>query len=497
MKVQIANVFQKRLTLFDATAVVMGSMVGSGIFIVSADIARSLGSPGWMLAAWILTGLLTVTAAACYGELVCLFPRTGGQYVYLQEAYGPLAAFLFGWASFAVIQCGTIAAVAMAFAKFLGVLAPGVSRTAVVLDAGFLKITTAHVAAIGSVWILTWINTWGIVTGKRVQNVFTSVKALILLALVAVGLFVIRDPEAVRRNAAVFWQAVRTGANGASPLAGLALVSALGTAMVGSLFSADAWNNITFASDEVVGARRVIPKSLVLGTAGVCLLYVLANVSYLAALPLRGAADGASALARGIQYAADDRVATAALESLLGGSAAVVMAACVVVSTFGCNNGILLSSARLYYAMAADGLFFRRVGTLNRRGVPAAGLVVQAVWTSVLCLSGTYGQLLDYVVATVLLFYILTILAIFLLRKRRPDLERPYRAFGYPVIPALYIGIVFLIMLNLAVFKPMYTWPGLGIVVLGVPVYFLWKRKTRSSGPGAEKAADAAERLRP
>jgi APA family basic amino acid/polyamine antiporter len=474
---KVESGFQKRLTVFDATAVIMGSMIGSGIFIVSADIARSLGSPGWLLAAWVLTGLLTVTAAACYGELVCLFPRTGGQYVYLREAYGPLVAFLFGWASFGVIQCGTIAAVAMAFAKFFGVLVPWVSGSNILFKAGFLRVTQVHAVAIASIWILTWINTNGIVTGKRVQNLFTVTKALILLALIAAGMFAVRNPEAMRQNAAVFWNAAKAGAGGGPSLAGIALAAALGCAMVGSLFSADAWNNIAFASDEVVRPERTIPKSLVFGTLGVCLLYVLANVSYLAALPLRGAADGTGALSRGIQFAADDRVGTAALESLLGGRAAVVMAAAVMVSTFGCNNGIVMASARLFYAMAGDGLFFRGVGTLNRRGVPATGLVVQAVWTSLLCLSGTYSDLLDYVIFTVLLFYILAILSIFLLRKKRPDLERPYKAFGYPVVPALYILVVFLIMVDLAVYKPLYTWPGLFIVILGVPVFFIWRKK--------------------
>ena len=470
------HTFQKRLTLFDATAIVMGSMIGSGIFIVSADIARIVGAPGWLLVVWIATGVLTVTAALCYGELACLFPYAGGQYVFLREAYHPLIAFLYGWASFLVIQCGTIAAVAMGFAKFLGVLFPWISESRFGFRWGMFHFSTVHLVAIASILFLTWFNTRGIVGGKRLQNVFTSSKFVILAGFILVGLLAARNPDAVRLNAGVFWDALKTTGTGRIPLSGFALVAALGTAMVGSLFSADAWNNITFASDEVVRPRRDIPLSLFFGTLSVCVLYALVNVVYLYVLPLRGDPNGATAFQKGIQFATDDRVATAAMHGLLGEKAAVVMAVLIVASTFGCNNGIILASARLYYAMAKDGLFFKDVGTLNRKGVPAKGLYVQGVWTSLLCLSGKYGDLLDYVVFTVLLFYILTMVSIFQLRKKRPDLPRPYKAIGYPVVPILYVVLVLFIMISLLILKPLYTWPGLIVVILGIPVFFFWRR---------------------
>jgi APA family basic amino acid/polyamine antiporter len=469
--------FQKRLKLFDSTAVVVGSMIGSGIFIVSADIARTVGSPGLLLVAWAVTGLLTVTAALCYGELACMMPHTGGQYVYIREAYHPLVGFLFGWASFGVIQCGTIAAVAMGFAKFTGVLIPWVSEKHAWIHWKFLHFSSVHLVAISMILLLTWINTKGIVTGKKVQNLFTSSKAMIMLAFILIGLFVAKNPEAVRLNASVFWEGVRSGADGPVRLSGFALIAVFGTAMVGSLFSSDAWNNVTFTSGEVVNPKRTIPLSLFLGTLIVSILYILMNVVYLQSLPLRGSADGATVFEKGIQFATDDRVATAAMHGILGGSAAVVMAVFVVISTFGCNNGIILASARVYYAMAKDGLFFRSVGTLNSKGVPARGLVVQSVWTSLLCLSGTYSDLLDYVVFTVLLFYILTIASIFILRKKMPGTPRPYKAFGYPVVPVLYMLCMLFIMVDLLIYKPLYTWPGLIIVLIGVPVFFVWKRK--------------------
>jgi basic amino acid/polyamine antiporter, APA family len=475
--------FQKRLRLFDSTAVVVGSMIGSGIFIVSADIARTVGSPGLLLVVWAVTGILTVTAALCYGELACMMPRTGGQYVYIREAYHPLVGFLFGWASFLVIQCGTIAAVAMGFAKFSGVLIPWVSEKHVWIHWKFLHFSSVHLVAISMILLLTWINTKGIVAGKAVQNLFTSSKAMIMLAFILIGLFVARNPEAVRQNAAVFWDGVRSGAGGPVRMSGFGLIAVIGTAMVGSLFSSDAWNNITFTSGEVVNPKRTVPMSLFLGTLIVSILYILMNAVYLQSLPLRGIADGTTVFEKGMQFATDDRVATAAMHGILGPSAAAVMAVFVVISTFGCNNGIILASARVYYAMARDGLFFKSVGELNSKGVPARGLVVQSVWTCLLCLSGTYGNLLDYVIFTVLLFYILTIASIFILRKKMPDAPRPYKAFGYPVVPVLYMLCMLFIMIDLLVYKPLYTWPGLIIVLLGVPVFFVWRRlnKTVSS----------------
>jgi basic amino acid/polyamine antiporter, APA family len=478
--------FRKRLGLFDCTAVVVGSMIGSGIFIVSADMARALGSPGWLLLAWAVTGLLTVTAALCAGELAGMMPATGGQYVYIREAFHPMAGFLYGWALFLVIQCGTIAAVGMGFAKFAGVLFPGVSESRVWAHWKFLRFTPVHAVAVGMIVLLTWINTRGIVAGKRVQNAFTSSKALILAAFILAGLLAARNPEAVRLNAEGFWRAFRLTDHGAVPLSGAALAAAFGAALVGSLFSSDAWNNIAFASGEVVRPSRNIPLSLFLGTLTVAVLYVIMNVVYLGALPLRGDPAAAGAFERGIAFATADRVATAAIAGLLGKSAAAVMAVFIVISTFGCNNGIILSGARVYYAMARDGLFFRSAGVLNGRGVPARALAVQAAWSCLLCLSGTYGNLLDYVVFTVLLFYVLTVAAVFVLRRKRPDAPRPVKAPGYPVVPALYLAGVTLILADLLVVKPLYTWPGLILVLLGVPVYFVWKR------PGTTRPAAGA-----
>jgi basic amino acid/polyamine antiporter, APA family len=472
--------FQRRLKLFDSTAVVVGSMIGSGIFIVSADISRTVGSPGLLLVAWAVTGILTVTAAMCYGELACMMPHTGGQYVYIREAYHPLVGFLFGWASFGVIQCGTIAAVAMGFAKFTGVLIPWVSEKHVWIQWKFLHFSSVHLVAISMILLLTWINTKGIVAGKTVQNLFTSSKALIMLAFILIGLFVAGNADAVRLNASVFWDGVRSGADGPVRLSGFGLVAVLGTAMVGSLFSSDAWNNVTFTSGEVVNPKRNIPLSLFLGTLIVSILYLLMNVVYLQSLPLRGIADGATVFEKGMQFATDDRVATAAMHGILGRNAAVVMAVFVVISTFGCNNGIILASARVYYAMAKDGLFFKSVGALNSKGVPARGLVVQSVWTCLLCLSGTYSNLLDYVIFTVLLFYILTIASIFILRKKMPQAPRPYKAIGYPVVPVLYMLCMLFIMIDLLVYKPLYTWPGLIIVLIGVPVFFIWRRLNKT-----------------
>jgi APA family basic amino acid/polyamine antiporter len=468
--------FQKRLGLFDATTIVAGSMIGSGIFIVSADIARNVGSPGWLLLVWLITGILTVIAALTYGELASLMPHAGGQYIFLKEAYNPLIGFLYGWSAFLVIQGGTIAAVAMGFAKFTGVAFPWVSESNVWFEWHFMKFTTVHVVAIGSIVLLTLLNTRGVFMGKIIQNFFTSTKVIILLLFILIGLFLARNAGSIEINRQIFWSASGISGDQITLLTGFGLMIAITTAMVGSLFSSDAWNNITFASDEVVNPRRNIPLSLVSGTVIVSLIYMLVNIAYLQALPVRGEAGGITAVERGIQFATQDRVATAAMEGILGGNAALVMALLVMISTFGCNNGIILASARVYYAMGVDGLFFRGAGNLNKKGVPANALVIQCIWTSLLCLSGTYSNLLDYVVFTVLLFYILTILSVFILRKKYPDRERPYRAPGFPVLPAIYLLAVTFIMIVLLVYKPLYTWPGLIIVILGIPVYFIWKR---------------------
>lgn len=469
--------FQKRLGLFDATAIVTGSMIGSGIFIVSADIARNIGAPGWLLMVWFITGLLTVTAALTYGELASLMPHAGGQYVFLKESYNPLVGFLYGWAAFLVIQGGTIAAVAMGFAKFTGVVFPAIAENNIWLEWHFLKFSTVHLVAIGSILLLTLMNTRGILLGKIIQNLFTSTKVIILLVFILIGVFIARNTDAIDLNRQVFWSALKTDGDRTSAIAGFALVIAVTTAMVGSLFSSDAWNNITFASDEVINPRRNLPLSLVYGTIIVSALYFMVNIAYLQALPLRGDAGGMTASARGIQFVTEDRVATGAMEGILGENAALVMALLVMVSTFGCNNGIILASARVYYAMAVDGLFFRGAGKLNEKGVPAKALVIQSIWTSLLCLSGTYSNLLDYVVFTVLLFYVLTILSVFILRRKFPQHERPYKAPGYPVLPAVYLVAILFIMVILLIYKPLYTWPGLIIVICGIPVYYYWRKR--------------------
>ncbi|HCT30434.1 MAG TPA: amino acid transporter [Bacteroidales bacterium] len=472
----IISEFRRSLNLFDATSIVAGTMIGSGIFIVSADIARTLGSPGWLLVVWIITGILTLIAALSYGELASMMPQAGGQYVYLREAYNPLSGFLFGWTLFMVIQTGSIAAVGMAFAKFMGVIFPWFSEQRIWLDLGFIKISTVHALAISSIILLSWVNAQGIKFGKFVQNSFTITKILALIGLVVVGFFFAKSTGAIELNSKIFWDAVQVKDGVSIPLSGFALVAALGTAMVGALFAADAWNNVTFTAGETLNPKKNIPLSLFLGSFIVLTLYVLANYVYMQALPLRGNPDGTTVFERGMQFATDDRLGTAAIYGLFGSYAAIIMAILVVISTFGCNNGMILSGARVYYAMANDNLFFKRVGTLNAKGVPSNGLLYQAIWASLLCLSGTYNDLLDYVIFAVLIFYALTILGVFILRKKQPDAERPYKAFGYPVIPAIYIIAATFIMIILLVYKPNYTWPGLVIVILGIPVYYLWRK---------------------
>jgi len=455
-------------------------MIGSGVFIVGADIARQVGSPGWLIMTWVITGFLTVFAALSYGELAGMFPHAGGQYVYLRKAYNPLVGFLYGWTLFLVIQTGTIAAVGMAFAKFTGVLFPGVSEEVIWYKAEILnyifKFGPVQIVAILSILILTWINLRGIKEGKRVQNVFTSGKVLLVLGFILVGFFFASNSDSIAKNMAYFWDpAVKDSSGQWIPLTGMTLIAALGMAQVGSLFSSDAWNNVTFTAGEVINPKKNIPMSLFLGTFLVTILFILTNIVYITVLPLRGDIVGSTVVDRGIQYALNDRLATAAVHNVFGIYAASVMAIFIMISTFGCNNGLILSGARVYYAMATDGVFFKKVGTLNSKGVPATGLVIQAVWASLLCISGTYGQLLDYVVFAVLIFYVLTIIGVFIVRKKELLLERPYKAFGYPVIPAIYILLATLIMIILLIFKPDYTWPGLIIVILGIPVYFFWK----------------------
>jgi len=476
------HLLKKRVNLFDGISIVAGAMIGSGIFIVSADIARSVGSPGWLMVVWLITGILTVIAAISYGELASMMPHVGGQYVYLKEAYHPLIGFLFGWTTFLVIQCGSIAAVAVAFAKFSGVLIPWISDRNILLALGPLKINSTMVVAITMIVFLTWLNTRGIVTGKTVVNIFTSTKVLALFGFILIGLFATKGLSSWQINREVFWEAGRIGENNQLiPLWGFALVAAVGTALVGSLFSADAWYNVTYISGEVINPKRNVPLSLIFGTLIVSVIYLVTNYVYIRILPLSGSPDGTDVLARGIQFATDDRVATSAMSVVFGDYAAIIMAVFVMVSTFGCNHGLILAGPRVYYAMARDGLFFKKVAEINKKGVPGFAIAIQGIWAVLLCLSGTYSDLLDYVIFAVLIFFTLTILAIFILRVKRPDIPRPYKAFGYPVIPAFYILTTSFIMVILLIYKPNYTFPGLIIVILGIPVYYLWKKFSRNS----------------
>jgi basic amino acid/polyamine antiporter, APA family len=498
--------FVRAIGLFDGTMIVVGSMVGSGIFIVSADIARQTGSAGGLLLTWIITGLLTISAALSYGELAALFPRAGGQYIYLREAYSPLWGFLYGWTLFLVIQTGTIAAVAVGFARYFGVVWPAISGSSwvvrpIALSSRYaISLSVQQLVAVLMILFLTFLNTRGVRLGKLIQNVFTSAKTLALLGLIFLCVFVARNAAAISENFTHLWavrgaQAIEPGANflrGWVPTVSAAtgafgLFVAFGVAQVGSLFSADAWNNIGFTAAEVKNPKRGVALSMAFGTLIVITLYCLANVAYLCALPLSQ-----------IQTAPDDRVATAALQAIFGPAGALIMAVAIIISTFGCNNGLILAGARVAYAMARDGLFFRSTGTLNKKGVPATALVFQGAWIVVLILMRTrrvseagvvtygnlYSDLLDYVVFSVLIFYVLTIAGIFVLRAKRPDAERPYRAFGYPFVPALYIVAALAIMFVLLLYRTQTAWPGLVIVLLGVPVYWLWSRRAvRESAP--------------
>jgi APA family basic amino acid/polyamine antiporter len=468
---------QKRVNLFDGISIVSGAMIGSGIFIVSADIARNVGSPGWLMMVWIITGIITLIGAVSYGELASMMPHVGGQYVYLKEAYHPLIGFLFGWTTFLVIECGTIAAVAVAFAKFSGVLFPWVSEKNILFQAGPLKIKSTMIVAIGMISFLTWLNTRGIVTGKTVQNFFSSTKVIALFGFIAIGFLATKNLNSWEINKEVFWKASQVGpGNHVIPLVGFSLITAIGTALVGSLFSSDAWYSVTYLSGEVVNPKRNVPLSLFFGALIVSVMYILTNYIYIKILPLSGSPGGADVISRGIQYATDDRVATSAMSVVFGNYAAIIMAIFIIISTFGCNNGLIMTAPRVYYAMAKDGLFFRKAGELNKNGVPGFAIVVQGVWSVLLCLSGTYGNLLDYVIFAVLIFFTLTILAIFILRVKRPDIPRPYKAIGYPVVPSIYILVTVTIMVILLIYKPDYTFPGLGIVILGIPVFYLWRK---------------------
>jgi APA family basic amino acid/polyamine antiporter len=497
--------FIRELGLLDSTMIVAGSMIGSGIFIVPAEIARQVGSAGWLIAVWVVTGLMTIAAALAYGELASMMPQAGGQYVYLREAYSPLWGFLYGWTLFLVIQTGTIAAVAVAFSRYLGVMIPWISPTKWIVPPVNLSTTyaislsTQQLIGILMLVFLTWINTRGVRVGKVVQNTFTSAKTLSLIALIIVGIFLGRNAQAIAANFGSHFWAPRNAVDIRPEFSAIPAVSAMAggfglliafcVAQVGSLFSADAWNNITFTAGEVKEPKKNVPLSLALGVGLVITLYVLANVAYLCMLTIEQ-----------IQGAPDDRVATAALQSIWGPAAAIIMAIAIVISTFGCNNGLILAGARVYYAMAKDGLFFRATGALNRARVPAVGLVLQCVWAALLVLPRTrlrdangaikldasgqpmygnlYSNLLDYVVFSVLIFYVLTIAGVFILRRKQPDAERPYRAFGYPIVPLAYIAVAIVILLALLFYRTSTTWPGLLIVLTGIPVYLFWKRRS-------------------
>jgi len=492
--------FVKGLGPISSTTLVMGSMIGSGIFIVSADIARMTDSPALLIGAWLVTGFLTITGALAYGELAAMMPHAGGQYVYLRESLGPLWGFLYGWTLFLVIQTGTIAAVGVAFGKFLGFFFPSVSSSnwilhlwkvppipigPMVLGNMDVGLNTQNLAAILVVVFLSVLNIFGVRTGAAVQNVFTFAKTAALLGLVLLGLFVGRNATAIAANfGSNFWSnagwsalhPVQVGIGG--PMAMVGMLTILAVSQVGSLFSSDAWNNVTFTAGEVRDPQRNLPLSLALGTGAVILLYVLANVVYLNVLPLHGDAQGATILARGIQFASEDRVATAVMQQIFGPAGAGIMAIAIMISCFGCDNGLILAGARVYYAMARDRLFFRRAGELHPKyRTPAHSLFMQCLWTCILCVSGSYSQLLDYIIFAVLVFYILTIAGLFVLRVKRPDVPRPYRAVGYPVLPAVYILMAVFIDVVLLRYKPQYTWPGLIIVLLGIPVYFVWSRR--------------------
>ncbi|RAK03158.1 APA family basic amino acid/polyamine antiporter [Larkinella arboricola] len=468
---------KRSLGFLDATLLVSGSMIGSGIFIVSADMSRNVGSAGWLLLLWVLTGVITVTAALSYGELAGMMPKAGGQFVYIQRAYGSLLGFVYGWTVFAVIQTGTIAAVAVAFTKFTAVFVPALNPENILFSIASFPIKASSLFAIGSIVLLTWINSQGIQSGKLIQNVFTSAKLVALLGLIVVGIVVGSNTGTLSVNFQNAWAATQTAADGTVfPITGMALLLALGVSMIGSLFSADSWNNVTFIAGEIRDPRRNIPLSLFTGTLLVTTIYALANIAYLSLLPLQGSPTAPDVLGRGIQFAEYDRVATAAVSLIFGDVAVAIMAVLIMVSTFGCNNGLILSGARLYYAMAKDGLFLKTAAHLNKNSVPGKALWLQCIWASALCLSGKYGDLLDYCTFASLVFYIVTIGGLFLLRRKEPDAERPYRAFGYPIIPALYIIAGVTICLILLKEKTFNTGMGLLIAGLGVPIYFMTSR---------------------
>lgn len=458
---------KRELGLLDATLLVAGGMIGSGIFIVSADVTRNVGSAGWLLLIWLITGFMTLAAALSYGELSGMYPKAGGQYVYLREAYNSLVAFLFGWSFFAVIQTGTIAAVGVAFSKFFAYFVPALGDDVILFRLIGFNISSAQLVSIALIILLTYINTRGVKSGKIIQTTFTAAKLISLIGLILFG-FILMKPEVWSANWSNAFQIQRFVSPGVfENCPGFSVIAGgIAAAMVGTLFSSDSWNNVTFVAGEITNPKRNIGLALFLGTLIVTVIYVLTNVMYTAVLPMND-----------IATAAKDRVGIAAAQSIFGASGTAILALLVMVSTFGCNNGLILSGARVYYSMAQDGLFFKKAGELNKNAVPEFGLWIQCAFASILCLSGRYGDLLDMICFVVVIFYVLTILGIFILRVKQPDLERPYKAFGYPVLPIIYIlmGISFCVLL--IIYKPAYTWPGLIIVALGIPIYYLLLRR--------------------
>jgi basic amino acid/polyamine antiporter, APA family len=476
--------FKREIRLYDAVMLVSGSMIGSGIFIVSADVARQTGASGWLLTSWLIAGLLTMAGALSYGELTAMFPQAGGQYVFLQKAYNRLVGFLYGWSFFAVIQTGTIAAVAVAFAKYTGVLFPNyINDTAFGgLTAGTFYLSSQRLLAILSIILLTYSNTNGVRQGKIVQNIFSSTKLVALGLIILVG-FAFFNGNVFSANFTNAFDTAPTqftkSADGSwigGTITLFGIILALGVTQVGTLFSSDAWNGLTFAGDEVVEPQKTIPRGLAIGTLVVTVLYLLTNIVYLGILPMKGDPNATDVIGRGIQFASQDRVAAAAAEVIGGSTFAFFVAILIMISTFGCNNGLILSGARVYYTMAKDGLFFKNFGQLNDKGVPQNALWWQCFWASVLCLSGKYGDLLDYLMGVVILFYALTILGIFILRNKMPDTPRPVKAPLYPIVPALYVILAVAIVLILVKEKPEFTFPGLIVVALGIPVYLIFNR---------------------
>lgn len=472
---------KRELGLIDATSLVAGSMIGSGIFLVTAAMARDVGSAAWILIIWLVTGLLTMSAALSYGELAGMMPNAGGQYVYIQRAYGKLVSFLYGWTVFTVIQTGTIAAVAVAFANYSAVFFPNLENEIFTVGANF-AFTNKQVLAMLVIVLLTYINTKGIKSGKIIQLVFTSAKLIALFSLIVLGLYVGLKTDVFSANFENMWDASKTvleknGTLTITKLTGVALLGAMGATIINSLFSSDAWNNVTFIAGEIKDPKKNIPRSLFLGTLIVTVIYILANVAYLALLPLNGSPDGTTVAQNGIMFASQDRVGAAAASAIMGNIGVFAMAALIMVSTFGCNSGLILSGGRLFYAMAKDALFFKQAKDLNKYDVPAKALWFQCLWACFLCITGKFGDLLTYATFASLLFYILTIGGLFILRKKEPNAERPYRAFGYPIIPILYIVITSLICVTLLIYDTRNTGMGLIIVAIGIPVYYLFLNK--------------------